>query len=271
METVLVTADDTPLRIYGRTDFNIKFGKQWVRHSVIVANVTNEGLIGMDFLLEHKVSLDFANQTVHFHGEEFQAQCNSTRERACRVAICEGVMIPAGTRMIVEAKASHPLATGSWLVEPLQRSHGESSVLLARTLARGNGIKLPIEVMNPTDEDAYLYPRTNVGIVTRVSQEESGHEVPSSISSGPLPEEIQKLVDGIDIPLSSTQKDQVQTLLKNNLQVFTLPGEPKGRTDWIKHEVHVDTEVPIKQAVRRPPIHLREAAENEVRKCWMTE
>ena len=112
VDTVLVTADDTPLKILGRTIFNIKFGKQWVRHSVIVANVTNEGLIGMDFLLEHKVSLDFANKTVHFHGEDFQAQCNSTRERACRVAISEGVMIPAGTRMIVEAKASHPLATG---------------------------------------------------------------------------------------------------------------------------------------------------------------
>ena len=266
VDTVLVTADDTPLKILGRTIFNIKFGKQWVRHSVIVAKVTNEGLIGMDFLLEHKVSLDFANKTVHFHGEDFQAQCNSTRERACRVAISEGVMIPAGTRMIVEAKASHPLATGSWMVEPLQRSHGESSVLLARTLIQGDGIKLPIEVMNPTNEDTYLHPQTNVGIVTRVSLEESVHEKSSSNPSGPLPDEIQKLVDGIDIPLTSTQKKRVQALMKENLQVFTLPGEPKGRTDWVKHEIHVDTDVPIKQAVRRSPIHLRDAAEQEVQK-----
>ena len=266
VDTVLVTADDTPLNIYGRTTFNVKFGKEWVRHSVIVANVTNEGLIGIDFLLEHKVSLDFASQKITFHGEDFQAQCNSTQERACRVAVSRGVMIPAGTRVIIEAKASHPLATGSWLVEPLQRSRGDSSVLLARTLIQGDGIKLPIEVMNPTEEDTYLYPHTNVGIVTRVSQVESVKEISSSPLSGPLPEEVQKLVDGIDIPLSSTQKNQVQALLRENLKVFTLPGEPKGRTDWVKHEIHVETDVPIKQAVRRSPIHLREAAEEEVNK-----
>merc|ERR1711893_508970 len=66
--------------------------------------------------------------------------------------------------------------------------------------------------------------------------------------------------------MTPKQSIAVRDLLMNNLDVFTLPGEPKGRTDWVKYEIHVDTDVPIKQAVRRPPIHLRDAAEAEVKK-----
>ena len=151
-KNVIVTADDTPLNVYGQTTFNIKFGSQWVRHQTLVADISNEGLIGIDFLTQHKVSLDFANKKISFHGEDFQAQCYDVRERACRIHVNEGVMIPAGTRRIIEAKASHPLATGSWLVEPLEKTHGEKPVLVARTLVQGDGLKLPIEVMNPTEE-----------------------------------------------------------------------------------------------------------------------
>ena len=228
--------------------------------------MANEGLIGIDFLIQHQVSVDFAEKKIRLNGDDFQAQCNSTRDHACRVTVQEGVLIPAGTRKIIKGKASHPLATGSWMVEPLKKTHGENPVLLARSLVHGNGFNLPIEVMNPTEEDAYLYPRTNVGIVTRVCHVETEENNSSTTPPTVLPDEIQKLVDEIDIPMASREKGQVRDLLRENLQVFTLPGEPKGRTDWVKHEIHVNTEVPIKQAVRRPPIHLREAADEEVQK-----
>ena len=126
---------------------------------------------------------------------------------------------------------------------------------------------LPIEVMNPTEENTYLHPQTHVGIVTRVcdviSNTDDSREHPKN---SPLPDEVSKLIEDIDVTLTPVQKDQVQDLLQQNLDVFTLPNQPKGRTDWVQHEIRVETEVPIKQAVRRPPIHLREAAEEEVKK-----
>ena len=96
-ERVLVTADDKPLNLYGQTTFNIKLETQWVRHTALVVEITNDGLIGMDFLTEHKVSLDFGSQKISFQGENLEAQCNKTQERACRVSVSEGVVIPAGT------------------------------------------------------------------------------------------------------------------------------------------------------------------------------
>ena len=100
-EKELVTADDKPLKVFGRTTLNIKFGTQWVRHEVYVAEISNQGLIGVDFLLQHKVSLDFAEQKITFHGENFKAQCTTIQERTCRISVSEGIMIPAGTRKII--------------------------------------------------------------------------------------------------------------------------------------------------------------------------
>ena len=204
---IFVTADGTPMNVYGMSKINIKFGNQWVRHNVIIANISNDGLIGIDFLVQHGIKIDFAKQTIHVEGEEILAQCRSTRNESCRVAISEGVMIPAGTRRIIQAKTSYPLATGSWLVEPLQKTHGESPVLLARTLIQGDGFKLPVEVMNPTEEDSYLYPGTNVGIVTRVSPLECDQEDPQD-ELKELPPEVERLVQEIDVPLSAEQKTQ---------------------------------------------------------------
>ena len=105
---VIVTADDTPLNVHGQTKFNIKFGSHWVRHSILEADISNEGLIGIDFLTQHKASIDFAEQKISFHGEDLQAQCYSTQDRACRIHVNEGVMIPAGTRKSYRPKRVIP-------------------------------------------------------------------------------------------------------------------------------------------------------------------
>ena len=267
--TVLVTADDQPLKLYGQAVFNIKFGSYWVRHAALVAEVTNDGLIGIDFLSQHGVTLNFSTKTISFHGEDLEAQCNRTQEKACRIAVTESITIPAGTRKIVQAKSSKPLATGSWLVEPLSRNHGEKPILVAKTLIQGAGSHLPIEIMNPTNEDAHLYPNTHVGIASRVQKIEDIQ--PESTISSDLPAELQKLAQDIDVPLTRGQKKQIEDLLQENVDVFALPGQPSGRTNWVQHEIHVETQTPIKQAVRRPPIHLREAADEEVRKMLKDE
>ena len=266
-EKTLVAANDQALTVHGQAVFNIKFGTQWVRHKTLVADVSNEGLIGLDFLTKHKVTLDFSTKTVTCSGEEVEAQCRQTVERACRVSVREGVMIRAGTRAVIEGRSAKPLATGAWLVEPLRRENKGHSVLVARAMIQGTGSRLPLEVMNPGLEDVYLYPRTQLGIVTRVQDtrvenepEETSHDKKN------LPVELQKLIDQIDVPLNEKQEKQVEGLLTRNKDVFALPGEPMGRTDLVQHEIRVETDTPIKQHVRRPPLHLREAAEQEVQR-----
>ena len=46
--------------------------------------------------------------------------------------------------------------------------------------------------------------------------------------------------------------------------MFATEAEPFGRTDLVQHDIVTTTETPIKQAVRRTPFHLQEAAKAEV-------
>ena len=103
-----MSADDSPLKVYGRAKINIKFGQSWFSHSVLVADITNEGLIGIDFLMQHGITLDFANKTIRCKDETMEAQCQQIRERTCRIAVAEGVLIPPGTRQIVEEELQEP-------------------------------------------------------------------------------------------------------------------------------------------------------------------
>ena len=45
----------------------------------------------------------------------------------------------------------------------------------------------------------------------------------------------------------------------------------ENEANLVRHEIKVETETPIKQAVRRPPLHLRDAAEKEVQKMLKDE
>ena len=65
----LVSTDDTPLRVAAQTVLNIQLGNRTVRHRVIIAEISNEGLIGIDFLVQHKVTLDFGQRESYITGK----------------------------------------------------------------------------------------------------------------------------------------------------------------------------------------------------------
>ena len=157
-------------------------------------------------------------------------------------------------------------------MEPEQQLTAKHSVLLARTLVQGNGRKVPIELMNPTGESCYLYKGTHVGLaskIQRINEEKAESMKQEGMMS--LRPELEKLAQDIDTPLTREQKTAVRSLLQQNRDVFALPGDLPGRTGLVQHEIKVDTNAPIKQMVRRPPIHWKEAASQEVEKMLRDE
>ena len=266
-DRLLVAANDSHLKVHGQASFDILFGDEWYHHQLLVAEIRDEGIIGVDFLMQHGIVLDFAQNTVKCHDKQLEMSCHRTKERMCRIAVTEGVLVPPGARKIVEGRTTKPLAEGAWLIESTQQLPVKHSVLLARALVQGQGTKLPLELMNPTDESCYLYPGTHVGVASRVRSETLARSSTShKQTSASLPAELQKLVDEVDAPLTAGQRERVAALMRNNRDVFSLPGEPPGRTNLVEHQIVVEAEGPIKQSVRRPPIHLKEAANEEVQK-----
>ena len=282
----LLSADDSPIPVLGMATMNITVGTKLVQHQVIVADIADEGILGTDFFREHQVIIDFGRKKVICDGENIAARVRTSRDKCCRIVVAENTTIPAKSRTILPSKATRPLADGQWMVESLNKLPGNQPILTARTIVQTCGRDVPIEVLNPSDEDIILYKYTNIGLVSRVLEPEvlcaidceqsksadgkTNGDIPMAVDekseNGTLPVELQKLVEGFQVPLTTEEKFRIEELLLQNKAVFALSGQPLGHTDLVQHEIVTSTERPIKQAVRRPPFHLRDEADKAVDK-----
>ena len=276
----LRSADDSPILVEGTANLNIQIGDHLVQHRTIIAAVYNDGLLGLDFLREHQVAIEFATRKVTCKGEVLHAYCRAGTDRACRIIAAEHTVIPARSRTLVQAKATKPLVDGSWAIEPLNRTPGGQPVLLARSLARGCGCSVPVEILNPTDDDVRLYKCTNLGIISRIPEPDVLCSVSESADPGsttlpdeshlsdssqvPLTPELDQLLVDMDSDLSEDESARVRDLLSSHKDVFATKDCPFGRTDLVKHQIETLHQKPIKQPVRRPPLHLRAEADKEV-------
>ena len=163
----LMSADETPIKVQGRAIFHITLGEVQVQHSAIVADVMNDGLLGLDFMREHKMVVNFSTLEITMEGKKVVSHCNIGTDRACRVVAIENTTLPSRSRTVLAASTTKPLVAGNWLVEPTNKTPGDLPVLLAKTLSSGCGNTVMVELINPTENDVYLYKHTRLGLVSR--------------------------------------------------------------------------------------------------------
>ena len=274
----LRSVDDSAIEVLGATIFNVGIGNKWFQHSCIVADIANDGLFGVDFMKEHGVVIDFAQNQVTCDGNHLQTRFKQHNKRVCRVSLGETTVIPPSSRVILQGKTSKPLANGLWIIEPLTHSPGYQTILTAKVLTTACGSSIPVELMNPTETEIKLEKFTNLGIASRIQENDLICSLDIQVSekeSKPetkrhkkcrLPSELNDLVDEIEENISVKDRKKIERLLQDNLEVFGTKEKPFGRTDLVKHDIVVENSSPIKQPMRRIPFHLRPEADNEVNK-----
>ena len=276
----LLSADGSEIKSVGVTQMNIRLGKQQFRQRTIVCDITNDGLIGLDFLKNHDVQVNFSKNQVMCKGEILPSKYNAGTPKACRVYLAESTVLPPASRTIVQGKSTHPLATGDWITEPLNNTPGKKPVLVAKTLIKGCGTTLPIEILNPTDDCIFLHEKTNLAITSRIRSEDVSSSITEEVKgevcnaaeekemekSEKLPDELRNLMSRMKVSMTDEEKEKVEKMLKTHREVFACSGESLGRTEITKHSIKTRSEMPIKQHVRRPPFHLKEEADGEVQK-----
>ena len=117
----LKSVDDQNIEVLGQTICNIEIGNKWFQHPCIVADIANDGLIGVDFMKKHNVVIDFAKNQISCEGTILQTRFRQLNNRVCRVSLGETTVIPPSSRIILEGQTSKPLANGMWMVEPFIR------------------------------------------------------------------------------------------------------------------------------------------------------
>ena len=80
-EKELKSVDDERLEVLGQKQCNIEIGNRWFQHTCVVADIANDGLLGFDFMRQHKVIIDFARNQISCEGKTLQqGLCSSMKE-----------------------------------------------------------------------------------------------------------------------------------------------------------------------------------------------
>ena len=135
LKMLTVTGEVTPF--LGKIDLNLTIGTQKLKHSVLIADIENDGILGMDFLTAHKCDLMLTRKLMKINGEEILCFANSrdVQPRCCRVAVLEPVVIPPESEIVVPGYTRSVIdKSGTGLIEADEKFMHTKGLLVAKAL-----------------------------------------------------------------------------------------------------------------------------------------
>ncbi|KAL0161724.1 hypothetical protein M9458_045449, partial [Cirrhinus mrigala] len=204
--------------------------------------------------------------------------CDVRKSRVARVAGRSVVHVPAASVTLVMAKG--------WLVSDKEESHWllepthlplPGGVLVMPTVVSSHHNEGPVQILNMSNEDVWLHPRTRIGVLSLVElvDNDPEHEVTfqrisvnaEEISLGPTSpskqEQWSKVVSQLDLGGTVEQQAELKALLAEYSHVFALEDDDLGFTNRVQHEINLVDDVPVNLPYRRiPPNQYREAKEH---------
>ncbi|CAG2210223.1 unnamed protein product [Mytilus edulis] len=245
----------------GTISVDIKVGVHVFTQQVVVADIPESGILGVDFLDKFGAQMDFKKKTIYIDGNAFHLS-SDTRKLCCKVSLSKDTYIPPNSEIITTGKIRF---RGDWFpegqIEPLGSLLRQNySVLMARTLVNTVGNCVPIRLMNISDEPCTIPRGMGVGLVHTVQicqQLNRSSDTPRD----PL---LQSLLEEACVDLDDEQKQKVEKLLDKYSDIFLDKGGKLGRTDILQHVIDTGDSPPIKLRPYRLPIHKRDEIDRQV-------
>ena len=274
-QMLTVTGEVTPF--LGKTELDMKIGKQTFKHTVLIADIENDGILGMDFLTSHRCDLVLSQQMLKINGEEILCFANSrnAQSKCCRVAILEPIEIPPETEMVVPGYTKGFIdKRGTGLIEADTNFMHTKGLLVAKALVCPTTGTVPIRIANPYSQSCKLYKNTIVASyepvepvqLLSVNSTQSEEYVPNTCSNKDLPEHLKELYLKSSQNLTSEQQARLKQLLVNHQNQFSKNSHDLGRTTLLEHHINIIPGTkPIKQQPYRLPLAKRRDAENEIK------
>lgn len=213
-------------------------------------------------------------------GEAFQrVQACEVLERSsiARLAGKNTVHVPASSVATVFARGLGKVSDDQtlMLLEPTN-TLVPSGLVVVPTLVETDRHVFPVQVVNFSQEDVWLAPRTRLGMLTVVECVENAAEVQFNRISADHEEvslnkegakesdgELKLLIEQLSISGSQEEQTKLAALLAQYADVFAFKDEDLGYTEKISHEIHLVDDVPVTQAYRRiPPTQYKEVREH---------
>lgn len=141
-------------------------------------------------------------------------------------------------------------------------------LLMASAVVKAGIGGVPVRVFNPGHEPVTLYKNTLVTECVEVDVMKEGEKRSRQMKEVPgrdLPEHLKSMYLESGEEFSEAERQQLKELCEHE-EVFSAHDLDMGRTGMIKHRIDTKDAHPVKQRLRRVPIHMKGVVKNEIQK-----
>ena len=225
-------------------------------------------------MLKNKMTLDLESLQLSKGGKSVGLRTGTIQDTVCRVALAETTVIPPKHEIIVEGKArikNRGIFSSSinGVFEPKKR-HNE--VLIARELVNSDDGRMPVRMVNLSDENVTIYKNTIIGTLEPneppllCSFGGSRSQPPACVASvnTSRASEILSKINLDETVVEGNEKEKLIQLITEYQDVFSLGSNDIGRADKVKHRIDTGSSYPIRQAPRRVPVAMKDEVKNHI-------
>lgn len=173
----LQAADGAPLKVLGKLKLPIQLGSVVVQQDVIGANITDSGILGYDFLKQHKCSINIANQELVIMGEKIASikEDSVPSDIVYKVSLKDAHILPAMTECVLPAVlrrlSGTKMSSPAVVIEPKLSFVEKYDIVMATSMDNSNKEQVNIRVMNPSMKDIWHFKGTMVGQAEHLKDE----------------------------------------------------------------------------------------------------
>ena len=269
---ILIAAGGAHLNQYGQFSTEVCIDGKLTACNFIVADITDDGILGIPFLDAHNSVLDFRNRKFTVDDQPVQCINKEGMVISQRVTCTRTITIPGRHELIIQGKCNKNLNEVEVMLEPSRKIVQSKGLLVAKTVLKTKGRYIPVRVCNVMDEPITVYAGSQLGIVSQTEVftviKECEHKI-NRISvqeqnSNPVPEYLIDLYERSIKDLPQDKHNLVSSFLTKNSDVFAKNDQDLGSTNIVKHDINTGTEPPIKHQPRRFPKPQEQEIEKQV-------
>ena len=239
---------------------HIQLGQHGSLESVYSAPIQDDMLLGLDYLKKYKAKVDLDQEKLWLHGECLPLISGKICPQGIsNVWLLHPVTIAPNTAVNAHCRVEEAI-TGDFMVE----GSGAGLTTMPTVVISGGGSPV-VCLVNLSDSEFTTTTTSPIGeahqveILDNLGQGDKGvykeEEGTESGSGEGLPEHLQEMFNKSTVNLSREQQSEFRELLKKHSSVFASSDLDLGEFSAVEHTIETGQAAPIKQKMRRTPIH----------------
>lgn len=261
---VASAANGGDMCVVGRWQTICQFDSLALVVEFLVAEVSTEILLGIDFLSKYGAVLDLANKCCSLMGKKIPLISSLEAHHPKVVTVQADTVVGPRTEAIIPGVVEGLLAGHAvGLLEPSSSLPSHGDLMVARVVCSAQQGVVPVRVINVAEEPCALREGMKVGTLHTdvVIDKEGGAGDNMSWCVDALVSQL-----GLDDRgLSSVEVKAVHELLQRHKGVFSQGDNDLGRTHMTRHQIDTGTAKPIRMHPRRVPLHLQQEVADHIK------